>query len=85
MIIGLYCHNTKRITLFHVEDRKESTLLPLIDNFEEGSRIMSDKFSSYVNIKTNQSKLEQYGFHCRVVPPMDPTVLQGPQKLIEDP
>ena len=23
---------------------------------------MSDKFSSYVNIKTNQSKLEQYGF-----------------------
>ena len=38
-------------------------LIPLIiDNLEEGSTIMSDKFSSYVNIKTNQSKLEQYGF-----------------------
>ena len=63
MIIGLYCRKTKRIALFHVEDRKESTLIPLIiDNVEEGSTIMSDKFSSYVNIKTNESKLEQYGF-----------------------
>ena len=51
-----------RIALFHVPDRKESTLIPIIiQNVAEGTTIMSDKFSSYVNLKTNQSKIEQYG------------------------
>ena len=48
--------------MFHVPDRKESTLIPIIiQNVAEGTTIMSDKFSSYVNLKTNQSKIEQYG------------------------
>ncbi len=49
--------------MYYVEDRKSTTLTPLIlNNIPPGSTIMSDKFSSYVNIHRNESKLEPYGF-----------------------
>ena len=60
--VGLYCRKTKRIVLYHIPDRKEVTLIPLIlTNVSEEKTIISDKFSSYVNIKRNSSKLEQFG------------------------
>jgi hypothetical protein len=51
------------MALFHVPDRKLKTLLPyIIENIPEEKTIISDKFSGYVNIKKDTSKLEDFNY-----------------------
>ena len=50
--------------LFYVENRKKTTLLPIIvKNVKPGSVIISDKFSSYLNLKKEESCLDPYGYY----------------------
>ena len=49
--------------MFDVENGKSSTLLPLIiENIPTPSTIISDKFSTYVNIRRDESRLDPYGY-----------------------
>ena len=46
---GIFCHSSKRIVLFHVENRKHETIMPLIlENVNDYTTIYSDKSSSYI-------------------------------------
>ena len=59
----MYCRKSKRIILYYILHRKETTLLQLIlIHVEEDSTIFSDKYSAYVNIKSNKSKLEEFNY-----------------------
>jgi hypothetical protein len=50
--------------MFYVDNHKASTLIPIIvENIPKNSTIISDKYSAYVNIKRDESKLEQYDFN----------------------
>jgi len=50
--------------MFYVDNRKASTLTPIIlEHIPKNSTLISDKYSAYVNIKRNESKLEQYDFN----------------------
>ena len=58
------CRETKQTKLFYVENRKKNTLLSLIlQHVEPGSVIISDKFSSYLNIKRDESFLDNFGYY----------------------
>ena len=64
MLLGLKCRETKQVKLFYVENRKKQTLLPLIlQNIAPGSVIISDKFASYVNIRRDESHLDEHGYY----------------------
>ena len=61
---GLKCRETKQIKLFYVDNRKKKTLIPIIlQHVEPGSLIISDKFSSYVNLRREESHLDEYGYY----------------------
>ena len=58
------CRETGEIRLFYVQNRKKKTLLPIIArNVNLGSTIISDKFASYLNIRKDESYLDQNGFY----------------------
>ena len=49
-----------KIALFLVENHSSNTLIPLIlENIPLNSTIISDKYSTYLNIKRNESRLER--------------------------
>ena len=58
------CRDTHQVRLFYVKDRKKKTLLPIITKYvKQGSTIITDKFASYLNIKSNESYLDKEGFY----------------------
>ena len=61
LYLGIYGRKSKKIALFYVENRSSNTLIPLIlENIPINSTIISDKYSTYVNIRRNESRLERY-------------------------
>ena len=62
--LGIIGRESKQVFLFCVPDRKHHTIIPhILKHVHKGATIMSDKMSSYVKIKKEESKLEQYGFN----------------------
>ena len=60
---GIIGRKTKQVYLFCVPNRKHDTLIPYImENIKPSSTVMTDKMASYIDIKRNESKLEQYGY-----------------------
>jgi len=61
--IGMRCRATGISLLFHVENRQQDTLFPIIeDHIEPGAVILSDMFATYVNPRNLNSHLNQLGF-----------------------
>ena len=81
IIFGIKCRTTGLVLLFPVADKSRATLLPiLIEHVDEGSEIISDKFSSYVT-RNGNSHLEESGFEhyfvnhsLHFVDPVDPSI-----------
>ena len=61
--LGLKNRETQLCLLFKVPDKQRNTLYPIIEkHVQNGSKIISDKFSSYINPRTNQSFLNENGY-----------------------
>lgn len=62
IVFGMKCRATGRFLLFPIPDKSKETLLPiLVDHVEEGTEVISDKYSSYVT-RNGRSHLEEIGF-----------------------
>ena len=49
IVFGIKCRTTGLALLFPVQNKAKETLLPtLVDHVEEGSQVISDKYSSHV-------------------------------------
>jgi len=68
IVFGIYCRSSKKVILYHIDNRERDTLLPLIlTNIAVGSVIISDQFASYYNTRSNRSHLEAHGYQHYVV------------------
>ena len=58
------CRSTGRIVVYHVDNKSRGILIPkIIDHVNPGAIILTDKSSSYLNIRRNLSALDPLGFN----------------------
>jgi hypothetical protein len=63
VIFGMKCRENGDFLFFHVANKSEEELHPIIIEFiKEGSTIYSDKMATYFDNRNNISKLSQYGY-----------------------
>src|SRR4051812_41380634 len=60
---GIKCRTNGVLLLFPIPDKSQETIFPLlIEPVDEGSEIISDKFSSYITSR-GRSHIEELGFN----------------------
>jgi len=62
IVFGIKCRTTGIVLLFSVQNKSKEVLLPfLVQHVEEGSQVISDKYSSYVT-RFGRPHIEEEGF-----------------------
>jgi hypothetical protein len=63
IIFGIYSRDTKEVLLFHIPNKSAQSIHPILTRYlEPGTRIYSDKMSTYVNCRSGTSNLTNLGF-----------------------